>query len=162
MKKLTKYPDVTTTSKEVFAKNLKHLIKQNGMNYRDFADKTGMKYTTVLDWVNGRTYPRISKLDEIAAFFNVDKADLIEENYYGQITLDLKRLIKETVNTLKPAIEIEYEGYPLEPHNKTFVINTLRQLDLFLQDEVERAKKRKAFETFNISIMKANGEEIKM
>lgn len=163
MKKLTKYPDVTTISKEVFAKNLKHLIKQKGMNYREFADKIGMKYTTVLDWVNGRTYPRIDKLDEIATFFKLDKGDLIEElKFFRLVSIDLKKFIESSIQTLESVKDAKYDEYPLEPHNKKFLINALKQIDLVLQDEVKQAKKRKALETFNTSFMNSNDEEIEL
>ena len=163
MENRTKYPDTTTTSKEVFAKNLKHLIKQNRMNYREFADKIGMKYTTVLDWVNGRTYPRIDKLDEIATFFNLDKGDLIEElKFFRLVSIDLKKFIESSIQTLESVKDTKYDEYPLEPHNKKFLINTLKQIDLVLQDEVRQSKKRKALETFNTSFMKSQDEEIEL
>ncbi|WEV44667.1 helix-turn-helix transcriptional regulator [Streptococcaceae bacterium ESL0687] len=47
-------------------------------NVKQLSDKLGLKYSTVLDWINAKTYPRIDKIELMADFFEVDKSDLIE------------------------------------------------------------------------------------
>lgn len=42
-------------------------------------DALGVKYTTFTDWVNGNAYPRIDKIEMMANFFHISKADLVEE-----------------------------------------------------------------------------------
>lgn len=40
---------------------------------------TWRKYTTLSDWVNGKTYPRIDKIERMAAYFGVEKSALLED-----------------------------------------------------------------------------------
>jgi len=49
-------------NKEVMAKNIRRHLNKLGLNVKDFASEMDFKYSTVLDWVNAKTYPRIDKL----------------------------------------------------------------------------------------------------
>lgn len=62
------------------SKNIKFYLNRKNLNVKDFAKQLGFKYTTVLDWVNGNTYPRIDKIEKMAKYFGVSKADLVEEH----------------------------------------------------------------------------------
>lgn len=66
-------------NKEVMAKNIRRHLNKLGLNVKDFASEMDFKYSTVLDWVNAKTYPRIDKIELMANYFKVEKADLIEE-----------------------------------------------------------------------------------
>lgn len=68
-------------NKEVMAKNIRRHLNKLGLNVKDFASEMDFKYSTVLDWVNAKTYPRIDKIELMANYFKVEKSDLIEE--YG-------------------------------------------------------------------------------
>lgn len=46
----------------------------------------GVKYTTFTDWVKGNAYPRIDKIELMANYFGITKADLVEE----KSTTDIK------------------------------------------------------------------------
>ena len=60
------------------ADNIKRLLSAKGLNPRQLAIALDFKYTTVNDWVNAKTYPRIDKIEMLANFFNVSKSDLVE------------------------------------------------------------------------------------
>jgi transcriptional regulator with XRE-family HTH domain len=45
----------------------------------------GIKYTTLCDWLNAKTYPRIDKIEMMANYFGVQKADLVEDRMTRQI-----------------------------------------------------------------------------
>ena len=66
-------------NKEIMANNIKRLLEQRGSNGRQLALTLGFKYTTVNDWLNAKSYPRIDKIEKMANFFNVEKSDLIEK-----------------------------------------------------------------------------------
>ncbi|QIW51150.1 LexA family transcriptional regulator [Lactococcus raffinolactis] len=66
-------------NKRIMSENIKRHLSQRGLNVKDFSIEMGFKYTTVLDWVNAKTYPRIDKIELMARYFNVDKSDLVEE-----------------------------------------------------------------------------------
>lgn len=66
-------------NKVVFSENLKYYIEKSGKDRRKLAEIWGFPYSTVTEWVNGKKYPRIDKIEIMANYFGITKADLIEE-----------------------------------------------------------------------------------
>ncbi|MGI6309679.1 MAG: helix-turn-helix domain-containing protein [Bacilli bacterium] len=66
-------------NKKVFSENLKYYMKLYNKDRNSICKDLNFKYTTVRDWVKGRTYPRIEKIEMLANYFRVQKSDLIEE-----------------------------------------------------------------------------------
>ena len=66
-------------NKKIMSENIKRHLNSKGLNVKDFSEAMNFKYTTVLDWVNAKTYPRIDKIELMARYFGVDKSDLVEE-----------------------------------------------------------------------------------
>lgn len=66
-------------NKAIFSKNLKYYIEQSGKDRRELADIWGFPYSTVTEWINGRKYPRIDRIEIMADYFGILKSDLIEE-----------------------------------------------------------------------------------
>ncbi|HFU4222065.1 TPA: helix-turn-helix transcriptional regulator [Streptococcus suis] len=66
-------------NKQIMAENIKFLLNKKGLNPRQMAMALDFKYTTVNDWVNAKSYPRIDKIEIMANYFGVNKSDLIEE-----------------------------------------------------------------------------------
>ena len=66
-------------NKQIMSDNIKRHLAQRGLNVKDFSIEMDFKYTTVLDWVNAKTYPRTDKIELMARYFGVDKSDLVEE-----------------------------------------------------------------------------------
>lgn len=69
-------------NKSIFAANLKKYMDMNQKTRRDIAQALGLSYYTVSDWVNGKKYPRMDKVEMLANYFGIQKSDLIE----GMIT----------------------------------------------------------------------------
>lgn len=53
-------------------------------------DALGVKYTTFTDWVKGNSYPRIDKIELMANYFGISKADLVEDHTKYENTLSKK------------------------------------------------------------------------
>lgn len=66
-------------NKSVFAQNLKTQMTLHGKTRKDIADALDLSYYTVSDWVNGKKYPRMDKVERLAQYFGILKSDLIEE-----------------------------------------------------------------------------------
>lgn len=66
-------------NKNVFASNLKRYMKQNNKTRREICKDLGFSYYTFSDWVNGKKYPRMDKVEMLAEYFGILKSDLIEE-----------------------------------------------------------------------------------
>lgn len=65
-------------NREIMAKNIRHYMAINGVSRTQLCKDLGIKYTTFADWVNGNTYPRIDRIEMMAKYFGVTKADLVE------------------------------------------------------------------------------------
>lgn len=66
-------------NKVVFSKNLRHYIEKSGKDRRELSEIWGFPYSTVTEWVNGKKYPRIDRIEKMADYFGIKKSDLIEE-----------------------------------------------------------------------------------
>lgn len=66
-------------NKETMAKNLKYYIAKSGKDRRELAEIWGFPYSTITEWINGKKYPRIDRIEVMADYFGILKSDLIEE-----------------------------------------------------------------------------------
>ena len=66
-------------NKEIFTLNLNFYMQENGKSRKDVADAIGVSYFTLTDWVKGKTYPRMDKVEMLARYFNIKISDLIEK-----------------------------------------------------------------------------------
>ena len=66
-------------SRDIFINNLKVIMKERKVSRRQLAEGLNIPYTTLTDWCTGRIFPRVEKINLIADYFNIKKADLIEE-----------------------------------------------------------------------------------
>ena len=65
-------------NKEIMGENIKFYMDQMRIDRISFAKAIGVPYSSVTDWINGKTYPRIDKIQRMADFFGIEKADLVE------------------------------------------------------------------------------------
>ena len=68
-----------TNNKNIFAQNLQHYMDLNKKTRKDVCNALGFSYYTFTDWVNGKKYPRMDKVEKLAEYFGILKSDLIEE-----------------------------------------------------------------------------------
>lgn len=67
-------------NKEIMARNIQRLMDKYGKDRNDVCKDLGISYTTFTDWVKGKTYPRIDKIEMLANYFHVSKSDLVEDS----------------------------------------------------------------------------------
>ena len=66
-------------NKNIFSSNLKKYMDLNNKTRREICDALGFSYYTFTDWVNGKKYPRMDKVEKLADYFGILKSDLIED-----------------------------------------------------------------------------------
>lgn len=66
-------------NRETMSKNLKFYIDKSGKTQKEISDDTGLPASSLNDWVKGKNYPRIDKIEMLANYFGILKSDLIEE-----------------------------------------------------------------------------------
>ncbi|MBQ5588645.1 MAG: helix-turn-helix domain-containing protein [Anaerotignum sp.] len=66
-------------NKMILAKNIRHYMELNNKTRNEMCEALGVKYTTFADWINGKTYPRIDRIQQIATYFGIEKSALLED-----------------------------------------------------------------------------------
>ncbi len=66
-------------NKTIMAANIRHYLRERNMKRGDLCDALGFKYSTVTAWLNAEKYPRIDKIEMMANYFRISKADLVEK-----------------------------------------------------------------------------------
>lgn len=66
-------------NKETMARNIKYYMDLNSVSSVDMCKILDVPASTFSYWINARTYPRIDKIERMANYFGVSKADLVEE-----------------------------------------------------------------------------------
>lgn len=83
--------NMSTYNKEIFSKNLKNHMATNGKDRKRIAADLNIAYSTLTDWVNGKKFPRIEKVEMLADYFGISKSDLIED--FEEVKKDNDRLV---------------------------------------------------------------------
>lgn len=89
-------------SREILAKNIRRLLKENNKTQNDLAEYVGVSKTTVSEWISAKKYPRIEKIQAISDFFDVYRTDITEEQ-----TKDSKGIRIPVVGRVIAGIPIE-------------------------------------------------------
>lgn len=74
-------------NKDIFSKNLRYYIERSGKDRRELAEIWGFPYSTVTEWINGKKYPRIDRIEIMADYFGILKSDLIEDKSEDSLPL---------------------------------------------------------------------------
>ena len=97
--------------KKMFSTNLKQIMLDHSKTQSDLVKDLNLRQATVSDWLNGKKYPRMDKVELLANYFNVSINDLI---------------------MVVPKFE-----YTMSPKEK-MIIKKYRQLDAGGQDRIDR------------------------
>lgn len=66
-------------NKEIFSRNLRKYMALHDKTRKEVAEALGFSYFTFTDWVKGKKYPRMDKVEKLANYFGILKSDLIED-----------------------------------------------------------------------------------
>ena len=88
---------MTTTSNKanirmIFSQNLCFLMEQKGITRRGLSRDLDIKYTTLCDWVNGRTIPREDQLDRLGRYFGIEAGEFFIDFEQDDAVYEHKRL----------------------------------------------------------------------
>lgn len=127
-------------NKETMAANLKYYMRLNGVDRNKLVDDLNLKYMTVSDWINAKTYPRIDKIEMLAHYFGINKSDLIEDRVdtpdliaiynrlddvrKGNLLNVAERLLKEQTNQKVRHLDL-YEDYLKEETETVYIYGTV-------------------------------------
>ena len=114
-------------NKEIFAYNLNFYMNENGKSRTDLAEALGISYFTVTDWVNGKKYPRMDKVEKLAKYFNIKISDLVEKKSIESNPVEMATI---HANILKDEEYVNmYESFKiLDEAQRKIVIDLVRSL----------------------------------
>ncbi|MDM8261901.1 XRE family transcriptional regulator [Ligilactobacillus salivarius] len=128
----------TLGNKKIMASNIRRNLDKLGLNTKEFSNKLDFKYTTVLDWVNAKTYPRIDKIEKMANFFGIEKSELVEEFNYDntylnklnntvmQLTIENKKKVVDYADKrLREQLRTENKIHSIVENDNTYYVDVL-------------------------------------
>ncbi len=74
-------------NREVFVRNLKRHLNLSGKKKIEVAKAVGVSSGTFSDWLKGRSYPRMDKIQLLADYFDIKKSDLVEDVNFSKETV---------------------------------------------------------------------------
>ena len=103
-------------NKKTMSNNLKKYLKINKVSRTQLSESLGISYSTISDWINGKSYPRIDKIELMANYFGINKSDLVEDHFEDIKPQGIKIPVLGTVAAGIPisAVEdiLDYEEIP--------------------------------------------------
>lgn len=82
-------------NKEIMARNISKYMDKMGVDRNKLSSDLDIKYTTLTDWINGKTYPRIDKIELLANYFGISKSDLVEDASQNESKIINLKQVKE-------------------------------------------------------------------
>lgn len=96
---------MATDFKHVFAKNLRNQLARHNKLQNDLVNDLALNKSTVSTWINGTKMPRMNTVERLAAYFGIEKSDLIEDKCDSNTTTKAVRI---------PVLGRVVAGIPLE------------------------------------------------
>ncbi len=95
---------MTATAKKadmklIFSHNLCFLMEKKGITRRGLSRDLDIKYTTLCDWVNGRTIPREDQLDRLGRYFGINAGEFFIDINQNDVISEHKRLSRYLSDT---------------------------------------------------------------
>lgn len=120
-------------NKTIFSENLKHYIAKSGKSRRELAEAWDVPYSTLTEWINGKKYPRIDKIEVMASYFGVLKSALIENRMTEQKESD-NNTISDIVARLRTDSSFLSAVVKLYRFNNEQVVSVNQMLNAFFKD----------------------------
>ena len=113
-------------NKITMSNNLKRYLKINNITRSQLSESLGISYSTISDWINGKAYPRIDKIEMMANYFGINKSDLVEEKA-NQKEIDIANMVNDLMDNLNSNQALMYSGEPMDEVTKELVRASIEQ-----------------------------------
>lgn len=115
-------------NKEIMASNIQYYMDMYQKTRQDMCDALGVKYTTFTDWVKGNSYPRIDKIELMANYFGISKADLVEERNIltPRDERDIEKILDQTREQLLSQEGLMFDGTPASPEAIESILSAMQ------------------------------------
>lgn len=99
----------TRDPKEVFSENLKKYMQLKGVTQKELMEEFNLPSATISSWVNGKRMPRMDKIQLLAGYLGVSKADLIESTDTVFTTKNIPMPKPEVFNMFSGSDKVLYD-----------------------------------------------------
>lgn len=113
-------------NKKTMSNNLKRYLRINKVSRTQLSENLGISYSTISDWVNGKSYPRIDKIEMMANYFGINKSDLVEDKA-NQKEIDIANMVNDLMDNLNSNQALMYSGEPMDEVTKELVRASIEQ-----------------------------------
>lgn len=66
------------SARKILSENLQSLMKNKNIDQKELAEAIGVSQPTISNWLKQTKYPRITKVEDMANYFNVPKSRITE------------------------------------------------------------------------------------
>lgn len=157
-------------NKEIMAFNIKRLLEKHSMTMKDLSTELNIPYTTVCAWCKAETYPRIDKIEMMANFFGINKADLVESYAPCEKECNSKGVRIPVYGYIRAGIPVEaiseildYEEIPqdMAKNGEYFALQVRgdSMLPELREGDVVIVKAQNDIETGEMAIVAVNGDD---
>lgn len=117
--------------KLAFARNLKELMENSSSTQEDIAKICGVSQQTVSDWLTGKKYPRMDKVQAILDHYDIPMIALVndgkETNNQYYLNPETARLAQEVYDN--PDLRILFDASRhLTPEDIKFVVEMVKKM----------------------------------
>ena len=152
-------------NKTVMAENIKFYMQIHEENRKELSKLFDVPYTTLCDWINGKTYPRIDKIELMARHWEIEKADLVEPPRQKKNKFIIPVLGKVVAGYPIEAVEniIDYEeiSEAMARQGEFFALRIQgdSMQPKFSEGDVVIVRKQETVDNGDIAIIMVNGDE---
>lgn len=107
-------------TQEIFSANLKRYVTLSGKMHKDVAKAIGVCKGTFCDWMNGRSYPRMDKVQKLADYFGITKSDLVEKPIDDAVIDD------ESIEFARKLQELYSNFHKVPKENRKFLLSVIQ------------------------------------
>lgn len=112
-----------------FVINLKKLMTDHDKTQNDIAQIAGVSQGTVSDWLTGKKYPRMDKIQKIVDYFGLTVTALVNDGKGTSYYLDPEtaRLAQEAANDSETRLLLDAKR-DLSPEDLQYVLGLIKHL----------------------------------
>lgn len=114
-------------NKKTMAENLSFYVSKSGKTQKEISEDLGISRTILNEWINGRKYPRIDKIEMMANYFGILKSDLIEDKAFRERPDDMAILAAQIMRDAE-LLEMIIKYRKLSEKNKIAIIQMIDNL----------------------------------
>lgn len=97
---------MSTDPKQAFPKALQYYMSINGKKQQDLIKDLAVTSSAISQWVNGKVFPRMDKVEMLASYFNITTTDLLTDPYKKKTQSSDPALIVKLLENNQPLYEL--------------------------------------------------------